>query len=262
MKPASLENLEKLSTPMCRKSIIFPDWPAPERVRAISTTRQGGVSREPFASFNLAGHVGDEPGPVAANRRRLSRGLGLPGEPAWLNQVHGRTVVLADRVDQPVEADAAVAFRPGSVCAVLTADCLPLLLCDREGSCVAAVHAGWRGLADGVIPAAVASLNRDPARLLAWLGPAIGPEAFEVGGEVRHAFIEIDAAHAACFKPSARGRWLADLYGLARCQLQALGVQAIYGGNWCTYSEHEMFFSYRRDGRTGRMASLIWLETG
>lgn len=262
MKPASMENLEKLSTAMLKKSIIFPDWPAPERVQAVTTTRLGGVSPVPFASFNLADHVGDDPSRVAANRQRLGRLLGLPAEPIWLNQVHGREVIAADQVAPPVEADAAVSFQSGSVCAVLTADCLPVLLCDLAGTRVAAAHAGWRGLVQGVIAATVARLNSDPAELLAWLGPAIGPEAFEVGEEVRAAFIELDRDNSACFKPSPAGRWLAGIYELARRQLRSLGVGAVYGGGWCTFSDRERFFSFRRDGRTGRMASLIWLRDG
>jgi hypothetical protein len=241
------------------ESLIIPDWPAPARVRATSTTRQGGVSAPPYNSLNLAGHVGDNPACVAENRRRLATLLGYPAEPAWLEQVHGITVVAAETVRAPVPADAAWTRASGQPCVVMTADCLPVLLCDRAGTVVAAAHGGWRGLAGGVIAAALARLGVPPSELLAWLGPAIGPKAFEVGEEVRAAFLNLDAGNADCFEPSPAGRWLADIYGLARCQLRGLGVREIYGGGCCTFSEPERFFSYRRENRTGRMATLIWL---
>lgn len=240
--------------------LVTPNWPAPNRVRAISTTRRGGVSRSPYDSFNLAAHVGDDPAHVAANRRRLATLAGHVTEPAWLEQVHGTTVVAAEAVLSPVAADAAWTRVPSLPCVVMTADCLPVLLCDRAGTVVAAVHAGWRGLAGGVIAATVTRLGAPPADLLAWLGPAIGPAAFEVGDEVRAAFLALDKANASCFQPSPTGRWLADLYGLARLQLRRLSVTAIYGGDACTFSEPERFFSYRRENRTGRMATLIWLD--
>jgi len=244
-----------------QESLIVPDWPAPVGVRAASTTRRGGVSAPPYASLNLAGHVGDDPACVAENRRRLAARLGYSAEPAWLEQIHGITVVAAETVRAPVPADAAWTRAPGRPCVVMTADCLPVLLCDRAGTVVAAVHGGWRGLAGGVIAAVVARLGVPPTELLAWLGPAIGPEAFEVGEEVRAAFLNLDAGHAGCFRPSPAGRWLADIYGLARRQLRGLGVQKIYGGGGCTFSEPEQFFSYRREQQTGRMATLIWLES-
>jgi len=240
-------------------SLILPDWPAPGRVRAVSTTRHGGVSLSPYDSLNLGDHVGDAPEQVAANRRRLRQVLELAAEPAWLNQVHGNTVVAAEQVTAPVEADAACTRQAGPVCVVMTADCLPVLLCDRAGTCVAIAHGGWRGLAGGIIGATVAGMDCAPSELMAWLGPAIGPAAFEVGAEVRQAFLELDPGNAGCFQVSPAGRWLADIYELARRQLRALGISAIYGGGWCTFGEREHFFSYRRDGRTGRMASLIWL---
>lgn len=242
-----------------RDGLLFPDWPAPIQVRAVSTTRRGGVSASPYEDLNLAMHVGDDPARVAENRRRLATVAGFPAEPAWLEQVHGATVVAAETVDAPPVADAAWTRAPGRPCAVLTADCLPVLLCDRAGTVVAAAHAGWRGLAGGVIAAAVARLETEPATLLAWLGPAIGPTAFEVGGEVRAAFLALDPGNVRCFQPSPAGRWLADLYELARRQLRRLGVTAIYGGDCCTFSEPKRFFSYRREQRTGRMATLIWL---
>ena len=242
-----------------REPLIIPDWPAPVRVRAASTTRQGGASASPYDSLNLAEHVGDDPVCVADNRRRLAAMLGYAAEPAWLEQVHGVEVVAAETVHAPVAADAAWTRAPGQPCVVMTADCLPVLLCDRAGTVVAAVHGGWRGLAGGAIAAAVAAMNAPPTELLAWLGPAIGPDAFEVGEEVRAAFLRLDAGNVGCFRPSPAGRWLADIENLARRQLRRLGVRAIYGGGCCTFSEPERFFSYRRENRTGRMATLIWL---
>ncbi|GAB0149813.1 MULTISPECIES: peptidoglycan editing factor PgeF [Marichromatium] len=238
---------------------IRPDWPAPARVRAFSTTRAGGLSEAPYAGLNLATHVGDDPARVARNRALLRDQAGLPEEPLWLEQVHG-CVVADDTAAPGCRADAAVSLRPGRVCAVLTADCLPLLLCDREGTRVAAVHAGWRGLADGVIERAVAALAIAPSRLLAWLGPAIGPDAFEVGPEVRERFVDLDPAAADAFRRGRDDRWLADLFVLARQRLVGAGVTAVYGGDLCTHIDPQRFFSYRRDGVTGRQASLIWLD--
>ncbi|MDR2188300.1 MAG: peptidoglycan editing factor PgeF [Azonexus sp.] len=236
---------------------LRPQWPAPPRVAAWQTLRGGGCSPVPWASFNLGDHVGDAPERVAANRARL-RAL-LPAEPRWLRQVHGIAVVNAATVKDAPEADAAFSRQPGVVCAVMTADCLPVLFCDRAASVVAVAHAGWRGLAAGVLEATVAAMNSPPDQLLAWLGPAIGPRRFEVGGEVRAVFTGHDPAAAAAFQPQGSGKWLADLYLLARQRLAALGVKAISGGEHCTVSEPERFFSYRRDGLTGRMATLIWL---
>jgi len=235
--------------------LILPDWPAPANVRACTTTRQGGVSVGAYASLNLGDHVGDDPAHVTENRARLRRVLALPAEPLWLTQVHG----IAVAEGQGGCADASVAFAPGTVCTVMTADCLPLLLCDRAGTAVAAVHAGWRGLLAGVIEAAVARLDVPAADLLAWLGPAIGPQSFEVGDEVRTAFMAEDAAASVAFRPTPGGRWLADIYALARLRLVRCGVTAVYGGALCTFSDAARFYSYRRDGVTGRMASLIWL---
>ncbi|MHB9118192.1 MAG: peptidoglycan editing factor PgeF [Burkholderiales bacterium] len=237
---------------------IVPGWPAPARVRALVTTRRGGVSTGPYASLNLGDHVGDEAASVARNRAILR--AALPAEPVWLKQVHSVAVAEADGAEGIPEADASVARRAGTVCAVLTADCLPLLLCDRQGTVVGAAHAGWRGLADGVIEAAVAAMAVPAADLLAWLGPAIGPQSFEVGDEVREVFTAHHAAAAAAFIPHGTGKWLADLYALARLRLAALGVEQVYGGGLCTYRDSERFYSYRRDGSTGRMASLVWLE--
>ena len=237
--------------------LLTPDWPAPPKVRALVTTRGGGVSAPPFEAFNLGSHVGDAPQAVAVNRARL-RAL-LPGEPCWLNQVHGLAVADADDARGVPEADAAVARQPGRVCAVLTADCLPVLFCDRAGSVVAAAHAGWRGLAAGVLEATVTRMAVPAQQVIAWLGPAIGPAAFEVGGEVREAFVAQDAATAAAFVPGARGKWMADLFRLARLRLARAGVSSVHGGGVCTHADRARFYSYRRDGVTGRFASLIWL---
>jgi hypothetical protein len=240
--------------------LIYPQWPAPANVRAVSTTREGGASGPPYDSLNLAGHVGDAAAAVQENRRRLYRQLSLPAEPFWLEQVHGIRVVEAGGSAPQPSADASFSRCPGAVCAVMTADCLPALFCDLDGSVVAAAHAGWRGLAGGVLEATVAALDVDPARLLAWLGPAIGPGAFEVGAEVREAFLAGHPQAAAAFVAQPDGRWLADLYRLAGIRLRAAGVTAIHGGGFCTYSERERFYSFRRDRVTGRMASLIWLD--
>ena len=237
---------------------IIPDWPAPPGVRALVTTREGGVSAGPFASMNLAAHVGDDPAAVVENRRRLR--AQIPAEPVWLTQVHGVRVVDVASAFHGAEADAAVAREPGAACAVLTADCLPLLLCDEAGAAVAAAHAGWRGLAGGVIEATVRAMGVAPERLLAYLGPAIGPQAFEVGPEVREAFVSHSPAAAAAFSPKTEGKWLADLHRLATQRLGALGVVRVFGGGCCSYHEAERFYSYRRDKVTGRMASLIWME--
>src|SRR5512139_348510 len=236
--------------------MILPDWPAPANVRSLMTTRTGGVSRAPWASLNLGDHVGDDPAHVAANRARLRQQL--PAEPGWLRQVHSARVVELGDEPNP-EADASFTCQAGQVCAVLTADCLPVLFCDRAGSVVAAAHAGWRGLADGVLEATVAAMQVPPGEILAWMGAAIGPQAFEVGGEVRAAFAGRHAAAAAFVPQPTPGKWLADIYQLARIRLGHAGVQAVYGGGRCTFSEAESFYSYRRDGVTGRMASLVWL---
>jgi hypothetical protein len=238
--------------------LILPDWQAPANVRALSTTRAGGASQGSYASLNLGDHVGDDAAAVAENRARL-RAV-VPAEPMWLKQVHGTRCVVAADSPMGVEADASVSFSAGSVCAVLTADCLPLLLCDTAGTAVAAAHAGWRGLAAGVIERTVRAMQRPGSELLAWLGPAIGPASFEVGDEVRAAFVAHDAQAVTAFAPQGDGKWLCDLYTLARQRLVALGVQRISGGGYCTYTERERFYSFRRDGVTGRMASCIWLE--
>ena len=239
---------------------ILPDWPAPDRVQAAVTTRLGGYSGPPYDEWNLGDHVGEDSQVVAANRRLLRERLCLPADPLWLRQIHGCGVAGAGTAGPGCEADAIVAENPGQVCAVLTADCLPVLLCDRDCSRVAAVHAGWRGLAAGVLEAAVERMQIPGPRLLAWLGPAIGPSAFEVGEEVREAYVGRDPAAARAFVASGADRWRADIYELARQRLAKLDVGFVGGGDYCTVSDPERFYSYRRDGVTGRMASLIWVR--
>ncbi len=242
-------------------SYIVADWPAPAGVRAVSTTRVGGVSRPPYDAFNLADHVGDTPEAVAENRRRLMVDLDLTHSPLWLRQVHGASVVNARTAAVAVGADGSFCDGSGAVCAVLTADCVPILLCDRDGRRVAALHAGWRGLARGVIEAGVAAMAQDGVDLMAWLGPAIGPRAFVIGEDVRAAFTIQDSDAAAAFAAAGEnGRWHADLFALARMRLRRCGVQAIYGQDRCTYTHPQEFFSYRRNGQCGRMASLIWID--
>lgn len=238
--------------------LLKPDWPAPGNVHAWVTTRHGGVSAPPYESFNLGMHVGDDAGSVSANRARLR--AALPAEPAWLDQVHGVNVVDAARVRGVPQADASVTSAENVVCAVLTADCLPVLFARDDGSAVGAAHAGWRGLCNGVLEASVARLG-EASRLMAWLGPAIGPDAFEVGDEVREAFAAHNPVALAAFRPGlAPGKWWADIYMLARQRLSMAGVTRIYGGGLCTVSDADRFYSYRRERVTGRMASVIWRE--
>jgi YfiH family protein len=245
---------------------LAPDWAAPRSVHAAFTLRPGGVSVAPFDSLNVAAHVGDDCEAVAENRRRLRDELRLPQEPVWMEQVHGTRVLDLDVPDRAARADASVATadaaltrRAGRVCVVQVADCLPVLFAARDGSAVAAAHAGWRGLAAGVLEATVKNLAIDPGRLLAWIGPGIGPAHFEVGDEVRRAFLAHDNAAGGAFSPNTRGRWQCDLPLLARARLAALGIAAVTGGPWCTYTDASRFFSFRRDGRCGRMAAVIWL---
>jgi YfiH family protein len=236
------------------------DWPVPPGVHAIVTTRAGGVSAGARAGFNLAAHVGDDPDAVAENRRRLRVAAGLPAEPLWLRQVHGTGVAVHDgAAAHAPEADAAVTTEPGRVLAVLTADCLPVVLASRDGRRLGVAHAGWRGLAAGVLEATVAALDVQGEDLVAWLGPAIGPAAFEVGEEVREAFVAPDPATSTAFTGNARGRWQADLYALARRRLGRLGVTEIAGGGDCTYAQADAWFSFRRDRDCGRMATVAWL---
>lgn len=235
---------------------IRPDWPAPGNVCALSTTRRGGTSTGPYASLNLGEHVGDDPRTVAANRARLQKSLGR-AMPRWLQQVHGLRV-MHDGDTTHAPADAAVTTRHGVACTIMTADCLPVIFCDEAGTRVAAAHAGWRGLSAGILEATLEAMATTD--VLAWLGPAIGPKAYEVGEEVRQAFVAHSADAAKAFAPGkAPGKWWCDLYMLARQRLQAAGVKTIYGGDFCTSTEKERFFSFRRDGRCGRMATLVWL---
>ena len=247
-------------------SCLVADWPAPGNVRTLLTTRQGGVSSGAYASLNLGAHVGDDPVAVAANRECLAAMLAAKsaGAPVWLNQVHGTRIISAASVvgATPPEADGSFSRIPQVVCAVMTADCLPVLFCDASGTVVAAAHAGWRGLLAGVLEASIVAMRVPGEELIAYMGPAIGPQAFEVGDEVRAAFVAADAGAAQAFRPATEGKWLADIYGLARQRLARKGLTRVYGGTHCTLTEAERFFSYRRDGQTGRMASLIWLDKG
>lgn len=240
--------------------LLRPDWPAPANVHAVCSTRLGGCSIGPFAGLNLGSHVGDDPAKVAHNRQQFQQAAAMPNAPIWLNQVHGVTVAtLTHNSQSGITADVAISREPDIVATVMTADCLPLLLCDITGTQVAAVHAGWRGLCDGVIEATLASFTSGAA-VLAYLGPAISQAAFEVGTEVRAAFITHDPSAAKAFIPGKAGKYHADLYQLARQRLAACGVSQVYGGDYCTYQQRELFFSYRSDGQTGRMASSIWLS--
>ena len=243
-----------------KASFFVPDWPAPAGVHALMTLRTGGTSSGPWDSFNLATHCGDSASAVDRNRALLR--AHLPSEPRWLRQVHGVQVVCADVTADGVEADASHTREVGTVCAVLVADCMPVLLCARSGESVAAAHAGWRGLAGGVIEATVAALGLPGHELMAWLGPAIGPQVFQVGPEVRAAFVQVAAEDAGGFRVDAGDRWLCDLAWLARARLARLGVTAIHGGQGCTVSEPARFFSFRRDRTCGRMAALIWRGGG
>lgn len=239
---------------------LCPDWPAPRRVRAVSTTRAGGVSQDAYASLNLGDHVGDDPVAVARNRAIVAETLKLESRPLWLKQVHSCDVVSADvAASGAPTADASVSRVVQHPSVVMTADCLPVLLCDELGSVVASAHAGWRGLAGGVLERTVEAMAVDPQSVLAWMGPAIGPEVFEVGDEVKAAFVARVSDAQEAFRPSPGGRWLADIYQLARQRLALAGVQQVFGGGMCTYTDSERFFSYRRENQTGRMASLIWL---
>lgn len=236
---------------------IVPEWPAPQQVRALVTTRAGGVSSGPCFSMNLGTRTADDPTAVGENRARLNRLL--PQPPRWLAQVHGSTVVDADALTDLPQADASVARHPGTVCAILVADCLPILITDRAGTCVGAAHAGWRGLASGVIANTVERMPARTADLLAWIGPGIGPAAFEVGNDVLEAFCTSAPERSTAFRPLRAGKWLCDLPALARDALHRAGVTQIFGGTLCTWSDPERFYSYRRDRNTGRMAALIWL---
>jgi YfiH family protein len=245
---------------------LVPDWPVPRGVRALSTWRSGGASSGVYASLNLGSAVGDDDASVAENRRLLALAAGLPAEPCWLRQVHGCDVVDLDvspatvpPAPQPGQ-DAAITRKSGRVCAILTADCMPVLFASADGGSVGAAHAGWRGLAAGVLAATVAALKGDPLALMAWIGPCIGPDVYEVGPEVRAAMLAAMPDAEAAFRAGTGSRFMADLPLIARLQLQSLGLERIYGGTECTYRDPGRYFSYRRDGRTGRQATLIWRE--
>lgn len=248
---------------------IIPDWPAPKRVKAISTTRKGGVSLAPYDGLNLGLHVGDDTESVQQNRSLLQRELGLVQAPAWLNQIHSSKVIdLKLPLTALIDADGSYSRESNLACIIMTADCLPVLLCDKNGTQVAAVHAGWRGLAGGVIEAALDKFSVPANEIMAWLGPAIGPTAFEVGGEVRQQFMAVDPQAKLAFTPQTKvvdgqsdnDKWLANIYLLATQRLQKYGITQVYGGDHCTVNEPELFYSYRREPITGRQASLIWLD--
>jgi len=238
------------------KHWLTPDWPVPANIRAATTLRTGGVSCGAYASLNPAMHVGDDVDLVKKNRQLIKELLDLPGEPVWLEQIHSNRAVSAVKTESLQQADASYTAEAGVVCAVMTADCLPLLVCAADGSQVAAIHAGWRGLLAGVVANTLSAMQDN--ELLVWLGPAIGPDCFEVGVEVRDAFVQKSAAFMTAFKQQSNGKWLADIYQLARIDLATLGIDKIYGGGFCTVTEQERFYSYRRDKQTGRMATLIW----
>ncbi len=247
---------------MSQLNFITPNWPAPANVKALQTTRVGGLSVAPYASLNLGAHVNDDGNTVAHNRQLLSPYL--PSEPVWVNQVHGIEVIDVAKSGCLENADASFTTKNNVVCVTMTADCLPVLLCDTDGTVVAAVHAGWRGLCDGVIESAVNKMPVQASHILAWLGPAIGPNAFEVDDDVREQFIQKDSQAALAFKPQG-DKWLCDMYLIAKQRLKNLGVTQIYGGSinedFCTYTDEARFFSFRRDNVTGRMASMIWLAS-
>ena len=240
------------------KHWLVPDWPAPANIHAATTLRTGGVSQGSYASLNPAAHVGDDTDRVRQNRRIIREMLDLPDEPVWLDQVHSNRAVKALKTTSLQQADASYTDEPSIVCAVMTADCLPLLVCSSDGTQVAAIHAGWRGLLAGVISNTVAAMQKQV--FLVWLGPAIGPDCFEVGSEVRDAFLHKSMEFNPAFKAQSNSKWLADIYQLARVELSAIGITKVYGGTHCTFTEHERFYSYRRDAQTGRMATLIWRE--
>ncbi len=237
---------------------IPADWPAPEHVHAFTTTRKGGVSEGVYDSFNLASHVDDQPSAVTNNRQLLKDAYEFPAEHVWLQQIHSKRVIDANHFDS-IEADASWTSKKGTVCAVLTADCLPVFFTNKDGSRVAIAHAGWRGLLNSVISETFSTMQIEPDDCLVWLGPAIGPDAFEVGKEVLKSFADIDSKTQNAFKQKDEGHWLCDMYQLARIELARQGIKQIYGGDLCAYSDAENFYSYRRDGSTGRMASLIWM---
>jgi YfiH family protein len=243
-------------------SLIYPDWPAPDCVKAVSTTRIGGFSLPPYDSFNLATHVGDDPFLVKNNRDYLALLALLPEQPKWLDQVQSNRVITSSEWQEGTQADAIISLQPSHVCSIMTADCLPVLLSNRRGTAVAAIHAGWRGLASGIIEQTVSQFHEKPSDIIAWLGPAIGPEQFEVGHDVYNAFSSSYFDRNNAFIKTDADHYLANIFLLAKQQLNYLGITDIYGGGHCTKSDSEQFFSYRRDNVTGRMATLIWFTNG
>jgi len=238
---------------------IQPNWQAPSTIHACCTTRRGGVSLAPYDAFNLGLHVGDRDADVIANRRLLREALALPSEPCWINQTHGVHAVTLEQ-DSNRDADAAITREPGKVAVVMTADCLPILVCNRAGSEVAAIHAGWRGLQTGVIEATIAALHSPAEQLLAWIGPGISQPSFEVGDEVYDAFIDRVANARSCFSANRPGHWLCDLAGLAESVLRTMGLTEVARAPFCSHADAALFYSYRREAVTGRMASLIWIN--
>lgn len=250
--------------PMSNQVIEFirPTWPAPQNVSAVATMRSGGVSAAPFDGLNLAGHVGDEPASVEANRKLLREQLNLPSTPCWLNQTHSnRATILRGNADYDIDSDSAITRKKGRIAVVMTADCLPILLCNEEGSEVAAIHAGWRGLADGIVSNTLAKMASATDQLMAWIGPAISQQRFEVGEDVFQLFIDSNKNADDFFHANRPQRWLCNLTGLAQQQLSELGVKQVYQSGLCSYSDASKFYSYRRDNVTGRMACLIWINS-
>jgi len=243
-----------------KPEFLVPDWSAPSAVKSLVTTRAGGASTSPFDHFNLATHVEDNMTDVQRNRSLLQAEAGLPAEPIWLQQVHGIQVVRAELAEQEHIADASTTAEADVVCTIMTADCLPVLFCNQSGTQVAAAHAGWRGLANGILETTRNTFECESVDIMAWLGPAIGPQAFEVGDDVRDIYLDADPALAAVFAPGKPGKWVLDIYAAARLRLAALGITNVSGGEYCTYTDQARFYSYRRDGQTGRMASLIWID--
>ena len=237
--------------------VIIPEWPAPSNIRAVSTKRAGGVSSGIYESLNLGAHVGDQTEHVLENRARVRSNLNLPSEPIWLDQVHGNRAIQAQ--NGPIQqADASLTREHGVICCVMTADCLPILVCSKDGASVSAIHAGWRGILNGVTQNAVKEM--DSTALIAWLGPAIGPDVFEVGHDVYASFTHQSKDFMPAFRQKSDDRWLANIYMLGRIVLNRSGIEQIYGGQWCTFTQKSDFFSFRRDHQTGRMATLIWRE--
>jgi hypothetical protein len=241
-------------------NIIKPDWRGLRDIFAGTTTRLNGFSGDSFSELNLARHVGDSDLAVRKNRRKLKKDLNLPENPAWLNQKHGTDIIIEPDKNDYLEGDASISFKSGKVCTVMTADCLPILVTNKSQNVVAAIHAGWRGLAKGVIEKTLLSMKCNPEDIIVWLGPAISQEAFEVGDEVREIFLDSDESAKNCFKMNECNRWQADIYGLAKIRLKNIGVSLIYGGEYCTFYDDDLFFSYRRENICGRMVSMIYIK--